>query len=238
MNTHGSSQYRLTLPAALIAIGLSIAGITIGWAITHVKRIDRYVTVKGLAEHKVHANEAIWKIDFSYSSNTLGDLYDGIAKAQKTVNTFLLNKGFALQNLQIEPVTVVDNETNSYAQNAKMKRFKANASIVLLTDKVSDVVKSAQETSTLVQSGILIGTSTVRYLFTRLNQIKPTMLNGATLHAQKAAETFAKNSHSQLNGIRRATQGLFTIKNADGSYGESDPLKKLRVVTTVEYFLR
>jgi len=238
MTNNQSLSARFNLPAILIAAGLMIAGITVGWAITHVRSIDRYATVKGLAERTVTANESIWTINFSYSSDTLNDLYSGIAKSQKTVTTFLMNKGFPKQDIQIQPITVTDNDSNSYRQNNKVKHYKANASVVLTTNKIPDVVTSVQKTSSLVKSGVVIGSSRVRYLFTKLNNIKPAMLDQATFNAEKAAETFAKNSHSHLNGIRRATQGLFTIKNADGSYGDSDPLKKLRVVTTVEYFLR
>jgi len=229
---------RFSLCAALIAIGLTLAGLTIGWGISNVKSTDRFAIVKGLAERTVNANQAIWKISFSYSSDTLDDLYSGVAKAQDTVVKFLSNKGFPKENIQLEPVSITDNDSNSYSQNSKAKRFKASVSVVLTTGKVQDVVQSAQKTSDLVQSGVVINNSNVRYLYTNLNAIKPKMLDQATFNAEKAAETFAKNSHSHLNGIRRATQGLFSIKNADGSYGDSDPVKKIRVVSTIEYFLK
>lgn len=233
-----SNSYRFILPSLLLAIGIAIAGLAIGLSIAHIKGFDRYVTVKGLAERKVEANEAIWQLDFNYSSDTLSDLYSGVAKSQKAIQTFLVDQGFSAQDVQTQPVTVTDNESNSYVQNVKMRRYKANASVVLMTNKIQTVLNAVQKTGSLVQSDVVISTSSVRYLFTQLNEIKPTMLNEATLNAQKAAETFAKNSNSQLDGIRQASQGLFTIVDTDGSYGGSDPVKKVRVVTTVQYFLK
>ena len=63
------------------------------------------------------------------------------------------------------------------------------------------------------------------------------MLVNATKNAKKVAQIFAKNSNSNIGGIKNAIQGLFSITNADGSYGNSDPMKKVRVVTTVQYYL-
>ena len=64
------------------------------------------------------------------------------------------------------------------------------------------------------------------------------MLTAATANAKEAANTFAKNANSQLGGIRQASQGLFTVQNADDSYGDNSPDKKVRVVTTVQYYLK
>ncbi len=229
---------RFIRPALLLAVGIATAGLAIGISIADARTANRSVTVKGLAERKVNANEAIWQIDFNYSSDTLPDLYNGIAAAQKTVVNFLTNQNFSANNIQVQPVTVVDNESNSYAQNSKAKRYMAKGSVVMMTNKVLAVTTAIQKTGVLVQSGVVITRSSVRYLFTHLNQIKPTMLNNATINAQKAAETFAKNSNTQLGGIRQASQGLFTITDADGTYANNDPIKKVRVVTTVKYALQ
>jgi hypothetical protein len=60
------------------------------------------------------------------------------------------------------------------------------------------------------------------------------MIEEATKNARQAAEKFAKDSGSTVGKIRNARQGLFTITNRDKN---SPDRKKVRVVTTVEYFL-
>src|SRR5690606_36377720 len=71
--------------------------------------------------------------------------------------------------------------------------------------------------------------------YTRLNDIKPGLIAEATAAARESAEQFAKDSGSRLGGIRNANQGVVTISDRDQS---SPQVKKVRVVTTVEYFLR
>ena len=54
-------------------------------------------------------------------------------------------------------------------------------------------------------------------------------------NAEKTARQFAENSHSQLNKIVNADQGVFSIDDRD----ENTPwIKKVRVVTTVTYSLK
>ena len=72
------------------------------------------------------------------------------------------------------------------------------------------------------------------YLFTRLNEIKPEMIEEATRKAREVAEKFAQDSQSQLGKIKRASQGQFSISERD----KNNPhIKRIRVVSTVEYYL-
>ena len=72
------------------------------------------------------------------------------------------------------------------------------------------------------------------YLFTRLNEIKPEMIEEATRNAREVASKFAQDSDSRLGKIRRASQGQFSIAPRDRN---NPHIKKVRVVSTVEYYL-
>ena len=69
------------------------------------------------------------------------------------------------------------------------------------------------------------------------------MVAAATKDARSAAEQFAKDSGTAVGGIKSATQGYFSIEPRDGDqsgggYGAADtPFKKVRVVTTVDFYL-
>jgi hypothetical protein len=72
------------------------------------------------------------------------------------------------------------------------------------------------------------------YIFTRLNEVKPEMIEEATTKAREVAEKFAADSRSTLGKIKSASQGQFSIRARD----KSNPhIKKVRVVSTVAYYL-
>lgn len=90
----------------------------------------------------------------------------------------------------------------------------------------------------LGKKGIVIAAqnydSRTEYIFTGLNNIKPEMVEEATILAREVAEKFAKDSNSKLGKIKKARQGQFSIQNRDSN---TPYIKKVRVVSTLEYYL-
>jgi hypothetical protein len=74
----------------------------------------------------------------------------------------------------------------------------------------------------------------VEFLFTKLNEVKPRMIEEATKNARETAEKFAVDSKSRLGKIKSANQGQFSIVDRDSN---TPHIKKIRVVATVEYYL-
>lgn len=228
---------KLLISALILSIGMGVSGYFIQQGFVKMKAMDRYVTVKGLAEREVKSDKVIWRLMFNFASDDLVSTYQGMADAQKKIQQFLTAQGFKPEELEVQLTSVADNEGMSYSSSTKVKRYNASSSVTLVTSNVDQVQKALQQASALLQSGIVLSGSEVHYLFTQLNNIKPDMLTQATNNAKEAADTFAKNSRSRLGSIRQASQGLFTVQNADDSYGDNDINKKIRVVTTVSYFL-
>lgn len=98
--------------------------------------------------------------------------------------------------------------------------------------------KLMNEQAALLQKGVAIVSGDYQYnsefLFTKLNELKPQMIEEATKNARVAAEQFAKDSDSELGKILNATQGQFSIEDRDAN---TPYLKKVRVVTSVTYSL-
>ena len=225
----------------VLSLGIFAAGYSISHAINNFRNFDRYVEVKGLDEEVVKSDQASWDISFNSSHNNLKELYQNISQGQDTIVKFLLAQGFELNEIQKHQVSIIDNQNINYAQqNPNQPHYTANSGIVLMTNKIDLVVKAMQKTGELLQSQIMITNSFVNYSYTNLNSIKVNMLNKATNNARLAAESFAKNSFSDLGKIKDANQGQFSISSADGntSYDTGSIYKKVRVVTSVKYFLK
>jgi len=76
--------------------------------------------------------------------------------------------------------------------------------------------------------------SRTEFLFSKLNDIKPEMVEEATAKAREVAIKFARDSESELGKLKSARQGQFSIFNRDSN---TPHIKKVRVVTTMEYYL-
>ncbi|WP_289086837.1 SIMPL domain-containing protein, partial [uncultured Delftia sp.] len=113
----------------------------------------------------------------------------------------------------------------------------------LRTNDIAKAQKAVANQFDLVRRGVTLQEgSGMSYSFTKLNDIKPPMVAAATQDARKSAEQFAKDSGTAVGGVKSATQGYFSIEARDGEqsggYGAADtPNKKVRVVTTVDFYL-
>ena len=72
------------------------------------------------------------------------------------------------------------------------------------------------------------------FIFSKLNDLKPEMIEEATKNARAVAEKFAEDSKSRLGKIKSASQGQFSVEDRDSS---TPHIKQVRVVSTVEYYL-
>lgn len=238
MNQAGNA---LTTSAALIlglclATGMLGTGYMIAGALESNRAADRYVTVKGLAQREVAADWCIWPIGFNVAGNELTDVQQRVTQYQKTITDFLVSQGFERSGISRSAPRIVDsNAREYYSGNRPPNRYIAESTVTLRTADVSRVRKVMEMSGTLVSAGIAMQDKyRPQYLYTALNAIKPEMIAEATVNARAAADKFAQDSGSRIGGIRKATQGLFSISDRD-TY--SPDFKKIRVVTTMEYFL-
>ena len=226
------------LAAIILGCGFALGGYFIKNGLIESKQYTRFVEVKGLAERVVKSDEAIWTLNIKLVNNQLPALYQAIGDAQNKTRQFLILQGFAENEISINPVSVNDNQSVSYNQNQDMPRYSADTGLTISTSHIEKVAAAVQKTGDLVQQGIVITTSNALFRFNNLNAIKPAMLAEATQNAHDVAQGFARDAKTSLGNIRRATQGLFTISDANSNYDSGNAImKKVRVVTTVEYQL-
>lgn len=238
--------------SAIIAIGLVAAAWVLGSEIRDIRTADRYVVVRGLAERTVKSDLAIWPVSFREAGNDLKSTFAKSEQDQQAVLSFLAQQGIPKSDLTLGQPGVIDTQANEYAPANHVNRFIVQQQIWVRSKNVDEVAAAVQKTSELIARGVPLGTGQnyspggggVSYLFTELNSIKPAMITEATRNARVAAERFAADSRSKVGSIRQASQGLFSITSADstsadaGSYNSNGSvMKKVRVVTTIEYYL-
>ncbi|HBV00421.1 SIMPL domain-containing protein [Thalassospira lucentensis] len=240
-----SSGLVKVVAAVIVGVAIAGAGWFVGNGIANMRSLDRYVTVKGLAEQDVQADRAVWPITFVATDDVLQTAQAKIEADTKTLIDFLASHGISKEMTELQNLQVTDQLAQSYRSGPIESRYIVNQTIQVRTEDVKAVVAASQDIGKLLQGGIVLGGQGYNpgpsYMFTGLNDVKPEMIAAATANAREAAAQFAADSGGQLGGIRRATQGLFQILAADGApnMNEASQINKtVRVVTTMEYLIR
>ncbi len=224
-----------TLGLFAIAAGIAAAGCWIGEGLLKIKSGDRYVTVKGLAEREVPADLVIWPITFNETGNDLSALYQQGQAHAAQIAEFLKAQGLGDAEQSLSTPKIQDFEAEGGRERVT-NRYKAEMTYTVRTHKVAEAKKAMQQSGELVKAGVAFAPwgAPPQFLYTKFNDLKPELLAAATENARRAAEQFAKDSDSAVGRIRSANQGQVNIEDRDS--GTPD-IKKVRIVTTIEYEL-
>lgn len=240
---------RTLVPATIIAIGIALAGLLVGNGFARGRASERVVTVKGVSEKEVKADLAIWPLQVVGADNDLAAANAKVAANVAGVRQFLARHGIDTSQVQLTGFNVSDAYTTQMSEDRRpANRFVIHETMMIRSNQPDRVLATSQQVSELATIGVAVssggeygGGGGPTFVFSGLNQLKPAMIADATAHARDAAAQFAHDSHSQLGDIRQANQGVFEILPRDQAPGiseESQIAKIVRVVSTIDYYLK
>lgn len=223
----------------ILAAGLVAFGYVLGEGAMRYREYERTVTVKGLSEREFPADVVIWPIRFTAADNDLTALYNALERDTGKIRDFLVAAGIPAEAVSSAAPAVVDKLAQQYGGNEQFEfRYTATQTVTVYSTAIDKVRQAMLGLVALGKQGIAFAGDNFEtkpeYLFTRLNEVKPEMIEEATRQAREVARKFAADSDSRLGKIRQASQGQFTIEGRDNN---NEHIKKVRVVSTVEYYL-
>lgn len=245
----------------ILALGIVGGGYFLGEGIAHRNAAERVASVKGLSEKEVPASLGIWSLKLSAQANTLDDLEKKLNADISNISEFLKDKGFDTQEIFVQPPDVNDkhrnadfmatrakaqkqqqemtrqgmentDEVDSISAILKIPRYEANQTLVIRSTKVDKIKPAMASLVQLLGKGIELSSERPQFIYEKLNDIKPEMIAEATRNSRIAAENFARDSHSKLGGLVRASQGWFNVNDRDDATPE---IKVVRVIVDVDY---
>lgn len=234
-----SNRFSALILGLFIFLGLAALGYLLGNAAITFKEYERSVTVKGLAEREYPADIVIWPIQFTATSNDLESLYSSIEHSTARIREFLTARGLEAAEISLSAPAITDKSAQSYGNAAPAEfRYSAMQTVTVYSKNIDAVRALMGELAQLGKQGIAFTggnyQSQTEYIFTRLNEIKPAMIEEATTKAREVAVKFSADSQSTLGKIKKASQGQFSITARDNN---TPHIKRVRVVSTVEYYL-
>jgi hypothetical protein len=242
---------RGTIRTLILAVGVALAGLLAGNGFARARAADRYVTVKGVSEREVRADLAIWPLHLVGADNDLTAANAKLTRSIAGVRAFLLKHGIDTSQIQMTDFSASDAYANQFGVERKVtNRYVVHQTVLVRSNHPDQLLAASQQIGELAGIGVVISSGTDEYggnrggptfIFSGLNKLKPEMIADATARAREAATQFARDSRSDLGGIRQANQGIFEILPRDQAPGivESSQIAKIvRVVATIDYYLR
>ncbi len=234
------------LAGGLIGLGVAAGGYFAGESLVKSRLGFRTVTVKGLAEREVKADLGFWPVRFVTTGSTLEEARAKLVQSEKLVHDFLSQNGFAEADQQVQNILVEDRIASYNGQEPPAgTRFALTEDLLVKSAEVDKLAAAARLIGDMLKSGVVFSSDAYNagpsYIFTGVNGLKGDMLTVATKRAKEAADKFATESGAKVGSIQDANQGIIEINPAveiPNDRPEKQIMKKVRVVTTITYFLK
>lgn len=231
--------------AIVIAVGVAVAGWSVGEGLKSFRQADRFLTIKGLAEQDVKSDFAIWTLSFRRAASTYDEARRQLTDDREAVVKFLLSQGFTDSDIERRPLQITDLLARDFGQQDVAFRYTGQGSVTVRSVDVDAVAKAASSIDPLIQLGVQMSQEgqmggAPRYSLRGFNDIKPILLEQAVRNAAEQAQKFAADAGARLGDLNRANQGTIQILDDDGGDGYSSGQtigKRLRVVSTFVYSL-
>ncbi|MBN8441012.1 SIMPL domain-containing protein [Thauera sp. UPWRP] len=230
------------VPALILAAGVAYAGVQVGKGIERFRLADRTVTVKGLAERDVKSDFAVWTLSFRRAANEFSAVQQALTADRERIVAFLRGQGFTDAEIEPRPLQVQDLLAREYGSERVALRFNGLGQVTVKSARVDAVALASNKVDPLIEAGIQLGGDEgggPRYQLRGFNDIKPKLLEEATLSAREQAKKFAADAGTTLGPLKSANQGAIRILDDDGSDADTSRTigKRLRVVSTFEFTL-
>jgi hypothetical protein len=232
----------------VLAVGIIVGAYLVSNAVNNHTYYGRSIDVKGLSERDVIADSGSWTLTISLAGDDVKQLNKQVIDQKTSVREALIKAGFKAEEINTDlPANVEDKMLDRYNDRfdpTKQARYILETSIQITTEDVEKLFQATHMINDFIADGIVFkGSTTPQFFYEKLNEIKPEMLKEASENAHTAAIELAHNTKSKIGKIKRASQGIFSIRlrtdaaEGDNNYGKSSPYLRARVVTNVTYFI-
>ena len=203
---------------------------------------DRAVTVRGLAERDVTANLATWTINFNAQGTELGAVQAEIDRDARTIAELLPHRRLPGRGGHRRAAA---RSTSFYDNNRGANIVTINRRLQLRTTDVMRARRAYARQFELIRNGVAIQEgSDIQYIFTRLNDDQA----GDDRRGDPGRAARGRAVRQRFRHRRRrhplGDPGLFLDRRRAtampprrGGGARESPLQKVRVVTTIEFYL-
>ncbi len=229
----GRSPY--VLPAALLALGILLGATVFGAFFYNSRAQTSTIQVVGSANERFTSDVAKWRLtiarqvgDFELSSGYAqlhGDLIELTARLQAA--------GIDSADINIQPV----NANPMWGREGERSGYNVTQSLYVVSENPNAIERLALNPGELLEGGVLLEGSYIEYYYSKIAELKHSLLAKATEDARARAEEIAGGEADRTvgammsgrAGVFQITEPYSTDVSAGGMYSTSTKEKEISV---------
>ena len=202
----------LLLVPAIIGASIILSTIIASTVFYKVRSFDNVLSVTGSTKVSVRSDQARWVARFNRTvyASSLKTGYADMAADLRAVKEFYAKRGIAEADLVISPVFM--DEMYSYKENGfSEKQYNLRQTVEMQSSDVEKVTALANDVSAPINNGVLFSTQSLEYYYSKLPDLRVSLLSGALKDAKARASEIAASGGNKVGALRAASSGVVQV---------------------------
>jgi hypothetical protein len=247
METKFFSKNETIVAATILALGLFLSIMGASYTFYKVRSFDNSLSVTGSAKTRVTSDTVKWSSSISrtVTETSLKKGYVDLTDDLVIVKKFLISKG--IQESEINTTPIFTNEIYKYnpSGNNEPREYNLVQNITVNSNdvtKITDVTKNVQE---IVDRGVFFQNQSPEYYYSRLADLRVSLLGDAIKDAKARAEMLAGSGGRAIGAMKSASSGVVqvlapnSIEISDyGQYDTQSIEKEIMVTARASFVVR
>lgn len=174
------------------------------------------ITATGSATVDFKSDQATWGGSFSAVGETAQDAYAQIKHDGEIIKKYLLDNGVDDDQLTFQAVDIRQQFRSLYSAEGNYMGeepdgYRLTQRIFVSSPDVDKIEEISRDITRLIESGVEFYSDAPEYTYTRLDELKLTLIEEATQNAKQRIDLIAENADSRVGRLINANLGVFQI---------------------------
>ena len=229
----------------IMGTSLIVSSIIFSWAFYQSRNSSDTLSVTGSASQQVVSDNAKFSGNFSriVKVSVLKSGYEQMSSDLKIVKNFLKAQGIDEKDVTIMPISMFEVYKNNDYQTEK--EYTLTQQVEVSSSDVNKITALAQQTQNLINGGVIFSTNQVEYYYTKLPELRVSLLSDAIKDAKARAEKLVESAGNKVGGLKSAASGVVQVLPANsmeisdyGSYDTSKINKNVMVTVRATFGIK
>lgn len=235
---------RISIGAGILALGLVVSTLIGGYFFYQSRQLADTLSTTGSAKEPVVSDQVKW-VTYTSRPATLSSLKFAYAQMNAdlaAVKSFYTSNNIPESALNVTPVTMEE----VYDQNNMgEKRYMLRQTFEINSSDVQGITALAKNTQSLIERGVVFTTSRLEYSYSKLAELRISLLSKAVTDARTRAEQLVAGTGKSIGKLKSASSGVVQVLSENsievsdyGMYDTSTINKNVMVTVKTTFSLK